>query len=76
MYEIDQKIIFCEIRRKSFFLTFIGGKKPLTISKAKHENIRHQRFPIDQYVKYVPFNNNFILLSLRFDLVAEIRESK
>ena len=31
---------------------FIAGKKPLTIGKAKRDNIRHQRFPIDRYVKY------------------------
>ncbi|CAF0796811.1 unnamed protein product [Rotaria sp. Silwood1] len=28
------------------------GKKPLTFGKAKRENIKHQRFPIDRYVKF------------------------
>jgi len=27
-------------------------KKPLTFGKAKRENIKHQRFPIDRYVKF------------------------
>jgi hypothetical protein len=46
----------------------------LTISKAKRENIRHQRFPIDRYVKYVSFNANSILLhiSLVLDLVVVV----
>ncbi|CAF1643837.1 unnamed protein product [Adineta ricciae] len=30
----------------------VTGKKPLTIGKAKRDNIRHQRFPIDRYVKF------------------------
>ncbi|UJR30991.1 hypothetical protein I4U23_018502 [Adineta vaga] len=30
----------------------ITGKKPLTFGKAKRENIKHQRFPIDRYVKF------------------------
>jgi ribonuclease P protein 1 len=30
----------------------IAGKKPLTFGKAKRENIKHQRFPIDRYVKF------------------------
>ncbi|CAF1157915.1 unnamed protein product [Adineta steineri] len=30
----------------------VSGKKPLTFGKAKRENIRHQRFPIDRYVKF------------------------
>ncbi|CAF3979590.1 unnamed protein product, partial [Rotaria magnacalcarata] len=30
----------------------LGGKKPLTFGKAKRDNIRHQRFPIDRYVKF------------------------
>jgi len=30
----------------------LSGKKPLTFGKAKRENIRHQRLPIDRYVKF------------------------
>ncbi|CAF3824021.1 unnamed protein product [Rotaria sp. Silwood1] len=30
----------------------LSGKKPLTFGKAKRDNIRHQRFPIDRYVKF------------------------
>ena len=29
----------------------LAGKKPLTFGKAKRDNVRHQRFPIDRYVK-------------------------
>lgn len=31
----------------------LAGKKPFTFGKAKRENIKHQRFPLDRYVKYV-----------------------
>jgi hypothetical protein len=57
-------IVFLQITKEkhSFFCIFIGGKKPLTFGKAKRENIRHQRLPIDRYVKYVLFNRNSILL--------------
>jgi len=30
----------------------LTGKKPFTFAKAKRENIKHQRFPIDRYVKF------------------------
>ena len=35
------------------FSMHLARKKPLTFAKAKRENIKHQRFPIDRYVKYV-----------------------
>ncbi len=49
-------------------LFLLAGKKPLTFGKAKRENIKHQRFPIDRYVKYVvksfnySFKTNFIFI--------------
>ena len=40
----------------------LAGKKPFTFGKAKRENIKHQRFPLDRYIKYVrtgyPSNTN------------------
>lgn len=46
------------------FCSLTGGKKPLTFGKAKRENLRHQRFPIDRYVKYeiVALINSFVLV--------------
>jgi hypothetical protein len=56
------------------FCIFLGGKKPLTFGKAKRENIRHERFPIDRYVKYVLLNRNPILFytSIVLDLVVGV----
>lgn len=40
------------LEREDLFLFFyLAGKKPLTFAKAKRENIHHQRFPLDRYVK-------------------------
>jgi len=33
-----------------FFSSGIGGK-PLTLAKAKRDNIRHQRLPLERYLK-------------------------
>lgn len=61
---------FIEVRRicSNSFIFFIGGKKPLTINKAKRENLKHQRFPIDRYVKYVSsfYSYNINHFSIRF----------
>ncbi len=56
------------------FYIFLGGKKPLTFGKAKRENIQHQRFPIDRYVKYVLSNRTLILFytSIVLDLVVVV----
>jgi ribonuclease P protein 1 len=62
--DLSRYSFFLQITKEkhSFFCICIGGKKPLTFGKAKRENIRHQRLPIDRYVKYVLFNRNSILL--------------
>jgi hypothetical protein len=49
----------------------IAGKKPLTFGKAKRENIKHQRFPIDRYVKYV-----LLLLSINKFWLLEQQQKK
>lgn len=54
----------------------VAGKKPLTINKAQRENLRHQRFPIDRYVKYVFLFDNIIPIIDYFslDLVVEVEK--
>ena len=42
---------------KSFFfikLIYLGvGGRPLTLAKAKRDNIKHQRLPLERYLKYM-----------------------
>jgi ribonuclease P protein 1 len=45
-------VVFFREKNRDYAFLIIAGKKPLTFGKAKRENIKHQRFPIDRYVKF------------------------
>ncbi|CAF1403362.1 unnamed protein product [Adineta steineri] len=53
----------------------ITGKKPLTFGKAKRENIRHQRFPIDRYVKFGGGSGKSLTLDQVYNILMTLKHT-
>ncbi|CAF1642858.1 unnamed protein product [Adineta ricciae] len=51
------------------------GKKPLTFAKAKRENIKHQRFPIDRYVKFGGGSGKSLTLDQVYNILMTLKQT-
>jgi len=53
----------------------LSEKKPLTFGKAKRENIRHQRFPIDRYVKFGGGSGKTLTLDQVYNILMTLKHT-
>ncbi|CAF0985847.1 unnamed protein product [Didymodactylos carnosus] len=53
----------------------LTGKKPLTFGKAKREQIRHMRFPIDRYLKFGGGSGKTLTLDQAFNILQTMKHT-
>ncbi|CAF0783802.1 unnamed protein product [Rotaria sordida] len=53
----------------------LSGKKPLTFAKAKRDNIKHQRFPIDRYVKFGGGSGKTLTLDQVYNILMTLKHT-
>ncbi|CAF2909953.1 unnamed protein product [Rotaria sp. Silwood2] len=53
----------------------LSGKKPLTFGKAKRDNIKHQRLPIDRYVKFGGGSGKTLTIDQMYNILMTLKHT-
>ncbi|CAF3105322.1 unnamed protein product [Rotaria socialis] len=51
------------------------GKKPLTFGKAKRDNVKHQHFPIDRYVKFGSGSGKSLTIDQVYNILMTLKHT-
>ncbi|CAF4768290.1 unnamed protein product, partial [Rotaria magnacalcarata] len=52
------------------------GRKPLTFGKAKRDNVKHQRFPIDRYVKFGSGSGKSLTIDQVYNILMTLKHTE